>query len=134
MWSLPCKLPVLAVSDVNHDDRAIFAAATGDTIGLCRLIAEGFDVNASLNGTTVLHIAIEHDQSVATEFLLLNGAKLNALDSSLNSALHIAASKACTLIVCQLIKRGANQHLRNRSGETPLDLAVEGKHADIVTL
>lgn len=37
-------------------------------------------------------------------------------------------------IVCQLVKRGADQRLRNRSGETPLDLAVEGKHADIVTL
>lgn len=50
----------IAVSNVNHDDRAIFAAATGDTAGLCRLIAEGFDVNTSVGGTTVLHIAIEH--------------------------------------------------------------------------
>uniref|UniRef100_A0A0R3RVK8 Arf-GAP with coiled-coil, ANK repeat and PH domain-containing protein 2 n=1 Tax=Elaeophora elaphi TaxID=1147741 RepID=A0A0R3RVK8_9BILA len=122
------------VNDTDHNDRAVFAAATGDTLELCRLIAEGFDVNTSINDTTALHIAIEHDQSIAVEFLLLNGAKVNALDSSLNTALHIAASKACTLIVCQLMKRGADQRLRNRLNETPLDLAIEGKHADIVTL
>ncbi|EJW85606.1 GTP-ase activating protein for Arf containing protein [Wuchereria bancrofti] len=122
------------LSDANHNNRAVLAATTGDTLELCRLIAEGFDVNTSLNDTTALHIAIEHDQSVAVEFLLLNGVKVNALDSSLNTALHIAASKACTLIVCQLMKRGADQRLRNRLNETPLDLAIEGKHADIVTL
>lgn len=32
------------------------------------------------------------------------------------------------------MKRGADQRLRNRLNETPLDLAIEGKHADIVTL
>ncbi|KAM3718563.1 Arf-GAP with ANK repeat and PH domain-containing protein [Dirofilaria immitis] len=122
------------LSDIDRNNRAMFAAATGDTLELCRLIAEGFNVNTSLNDTTALHIAIEHDQSIAVEFLLLNGAKVNALDSSLNTALHIAASKAYTLIVCQLMKRGADQRLRNRLNETPLDLAIEGKHADIVTL
>ncbi|VDN02897.1 unnamed protein product [Thelazia callipaeda] len=122
------------VINIDHDNRALRAAAEGDTLGLCQLIAEGFDVNTLLNDTTMLHVAIEHDQSTAAEFLLLNGAKVNALDSFHNTALHIAASKACTLIVCQLMKRGADQRLRNQSGETPLDLAIEGKHADIVTL
>ena len=37
-------------------------------------------------------------------------------------------------IVCQLMKRGADQRLRNHRGESALELAVEGKHADIVTL
>ncbi|VDK76242.1 unnamed protein product [Onchocerca ochengi] len=120
--------------DIDRNNRAVFAATAGDTLELCRLIAEGFDVNTCLNDTTALHIAVEHDQSVAVEFLLLNGAKVNALNSSLNTALHIAASKACTLIVCQLMKRGADQRLKNRLNETPLDLAIEGKHADIVTL
>ncbi|MCP9264039.1 Arf-GAP with coiled-coil, ANK repeat and PH domain-containing protein 2 [Dirofilaria immitis] len=129
----PIEIPI-EVSDIDRNNRAMFAAATGDTLELCRLIAEGFNVNTSLNDTTALHIAIEHDQSIAVEFLLLNGAKVNALDSSLNTALHIAASKAYTLIVCQLMKRGADQRLRNRLNETPLDLAIEGKHADIVTL
>lgn len=48
------------VSDANHNNRAVLAATTGDTLELCRLIAEGFDVNTSLNDTTALHIAIEH--------------------------------------------------------------------------
>lgn len=32
------------------------------------------------------------------------------------------------------MKRGADQRLCNHAGETPLDVAVEKKHADIVTL
>lgn len=48
------------VSGIDHSNRAVFAAATGDALELCRLIAEGFDVNTSVNDTTALHIAIEH--------------------------------------------------------------------------
>lgn len=54
------KFCSFAVSDIDHSNRAVFAAATGDALELCRLIAEGFDVNTSLNDTTALHIAIEH--------------------------------------------------------------------------
>lgn len=49
-----------AVSDTDHSNRAVFAAVTGDALELCKLIAEGFDVNTSINETTALHIAIEH--------------------------------------------------------------------------
>ncbi|KJH51216.1 hypothetical protein DICVIV_02581 [Dictyocaulus viviparus] len=36
--------------------------------------------------------------------------------------------------VCQLLKRGADKSLKNVDGVTPLEIAIEGKHADIVTL
>ncbi len=91
------------------------------------------------------------------EYLLLNGARINVLDGQLDTPLHIAAAKGHTLYVsvdyvrclqlsnalsasfvcrqvCQLLKRGAHKDLKNQSGLTPLDLAVEGKFADIVTL
>lgn len=115
-------------------NRVLRAAASGNVSLLSQLIAEGVDVNIPFADTTALHTAVEKGDGTATEFLLLNGAKINSLDASLNSPLHIAAAKAFTLIVCQLMKRGADQRLRNRRGETALDLAVEGKHADIVTL
>lgn len=40
----------------------------------------------------------------------------------------------CFRQICQLLKRGADKSAVNSKGETPLDIAVEGKHADIVTL
>ncbi|KHJ98631.1 PH domain protein [Oesophagostomum dentatum] len=76
----------------------------------------------------------DQGQTAAVEFLLLNGAKINVLDEKLNTPLHLAAAEGNTLQVCQLLKRGADKSLKNADGVTPLEIAVEGKHADIVTL
>lgn len=110
------------------------SARCGDVIGLLRALASGADINTSRCGTTALHIATKNGQTAAVEFLLLNGAKINVLDDKLNSPLHLAAAKGNTLQVCQLLKRGADKSLKNADGVTPLEIAVEGKHADIVTL
>uniref|UniRef100_A0A158R4H7 Arf-GAP with coiled-coil, ANK repeat and PH domain-containing protein 2 n=1 Tax=Syphacia muris TaxID=451379 RepID=A0A158R4H7_9BILA len=119
--------------DLTKSQEVIFATE-GNIQEMCRLIAEGCDVNGSFEGETALHAAVKAGNGVAVEFLLLNGAKINSLDGDLNSPLHVAAAYGHPLIVCQLMKRGADQRLKNRRGEVALDLAVEGKHADIVTL
>lgn len=128
------KLHEILASDLETDNRLHNAAAAGDIALMCRFVAEGVDVNATYAEATALHAAVKAGNGIAAEFLLLNGAKINSLDAYLNSPLHIAASNGFTLIVCQLMKRGADQRLKNHRGETALDLAVEGKHADIVTL
>ncbi|KAE9416341.1 hypothetical protein Angca_006491, partial [Angiostrongylus cantonensis] len=110
------------------------ASRCGDVLGLLRSLASGADINCDLNGTTALHIATKNGQTAAVEFLLLNGAKINAFDDKLCTPLHLAAVEGNTLQVCQLLKRGADKSLKNADGVTPLEIAVERKHADIVTL
>uniref|UniRef100_A0A1I7YMH4 PH domain-containing protein n=1 Tax=Steinernema glaseri TaxID=37863 RepID=A0A1I7YMH4_9BILA len=110
------------------------AAKRGDLKAVLRLIANGVDINMSYKGTSALHAAVDQAQTVMMEFLILNSAKINSVDSQLDSPLHIAARKGHTLAVCQLMKRGADKHLKNHHGKIPLDLAVDGKYADIVTL
>ncbi|EYB84533.1 hypothetical protein Y032_0314g2218 [Ancylostoma ceylanicum] len=110
------------------------AARCGDVLGLLRCLAAGADINCARSGTTALHIATRNGQTAAVEFLLLNGAKINVLDEKLNTPLHLAAAEGNTLQVCQLLKRGADKSLKNADGVTPLEIAVDGKHADIVTL
>ncbi|KAK6734794.1 hypothetical protein RB195_018152 [Necator americanus] len=110
------------------------AARCGDVLGLLRCVAAGADINCARSGTTALHIATRNGQTAAVEFLLLNGAKINVLDDKLNTPLHLAAAEGNTLQVCQLLKRGADKSLKNADGVTPLEIAVDGKHADIVTL
>ncbi|PIO75841.1 ankyrin repeat protein [Teladorsagia circumcincta] len=130
--------PSLAKCDfsVESNDRDIISesARCGDVLGLLRSLAGGADINSARSGTTALHIATKNGQTAAVEFLLLNGAKINVLDDKLNTPLHLAAAKGNTLQVCQLLKRGADKSLKNADGVTPLEIAVEGKHADIVTL
>ncbi|KAK0413686.1 hypothetical protein QR680_006943 [Steinernema hermaphroditum] len=110
------------------------SAKRGDLKGVLRLIANGVDINTTYRGSTALHAAVGQAQAVMIEFLILNSAKINMVDSQLDSPLHIAARKGHTLAVCQLMKRGADKHLKNHHGKIPLDLAVDGKYADIVTL
>ncbi|MFH4975495.1 hypothetical protein AB6A40_002204 [Gnathostoma spinigerum] len=119
---------------VVSGEEVLKAASEDDVLKLACLVAEGVDISATFSDTTALHMAVKHGHGVAVEFLLLNGMKANVLDGSLNTPLHIAAAYAWTLIVCQLLKRGADQRIKNHLGETALDVAVDGKHADIVTL
>jgi Arf-GAP/coiled-coil/ANK repeat/PH domain-containing protein len=115
-------------------DEAINALETGNLESVLSLMARGFDLNARVGSTYPLHIAVRSHQTTLIEFLLLNGAKINAVDQSLDTALHVAAEYGHTIEVYQLLKRNADKTLKNRAGHTPLDLAVEAQHADIVTL
>ncbi|PAV62480.1 hypothetical protein WR25_08593 [Diploscapter pachys] len=110
------------------------AARSGDILVLLKAMVEGFDVNTNHLGTTLLHIATRNGQTATVEFLLVNGAKINALDDRMNTSLHLAAIEGNTIQVCQLLKRFAKKDEVNAEGKTPLDIAVERKHADIVTL
>ena len=71
---------------------------------------------------------------MSAEFLLLNGAKINAVDMKGNTSLHLAAEHGSTGQVCLLLKHRADHHVRNLQGLTALDIAVQNSDADIVTL
>merc|ERR1712083_424836 len=84
--------------------------------------------------STPIHQSILSGSVMACEFLLLNGAKINAVDGSGNSPLHLAANQGRTAQVCLLLKHKANHHVRNVEGKTALDIAVQKADADVVTL
>jgi Arf-GAP/coiled-coil/ANK repeat/PH domain-containing protein len=87
------------------------------------------------SGSTVIHQSILSGSVMACELLLLNGAKINAVDSADgNTPLHLAAAQGNTGQVCLLLKHRANHHLRNHAGQQALDIAVANSDADIVTL
>ncbi|GMS84763.1 hypothetical protein PENTCL1PPCAC_6938 [Pristionchus entomophagus] len=113
--------------------RLFESARTGDLKGILSCIVNGVDMNGKRNGETALHLSVREGQTSATELLLVNGAKMEKNEEG-NTPLHVAAIGGMTLAVCQLLRRGANQNEENGSGLTPLQLAVDGVHADIVTI
>lgn len=48
----------------------------------------------SIDGEAALHLAVKHKRLDVLELLLSNGARLDVLDSTGKTALHIAARKA----------------------------------------
>lgn len=71
---------------------------------------------------------------MSCEYLLLNGAKINAQDNEGRTPLHLATELGHTAQVCLLLKHRADQHLQDIAGREPLEIAIREANADIVTL
>ena len=65
--------------------------------------------------------------------LLERGADPTATDTNLNSALHLAARRGITTVAKQLVEFGAVLEAKNTNSETPLELAIEGRHNNVAT-
>ncbi|KAH8312467.1 hypothetical protein KR044_010871 [Drosophila immigrans] len=81
-----------------------------------------------------LHQAVISGSVMACEYLLLNGAAIDAVDELGYSALHISTAKGHIAQVYLLLKHKAAYNLASSDGKKALDIAVEQKNADIVTL
>ncbi|KAB2577609.1 Oxysterol-binding protein [Lasiodiplodia theobromae] len=82
---------------------------------------------ARLEGTTILHLAIQCAELPVIEFVLSNvgaGIDLNGRDRDGNTPLHLAAQLGRAPVVKMLLDQsGINDSLTNYHGQTPLDLA-----------
>ncbi|GKT37331.1 hypothetical protein ADUPG1_010137 [Aduncisulcus paluster] len=94
-------------------------------------------VTPDSTGKIPLHYAAEEGMLLIVEKLInANGdmKHVNMTTPSGNTALHIAAAKGYTDIVHFLIVYGAEVHIENKKGETPLSLAIARRHANIAAL
>lgn len=122
----------------NYFNQLLFlSASNGDIIGMREAIAKDADINwlnPLHNGKCSLHETVLSRSVIATEFLLINGAKCNLQDFSMRTPLHLAVEQCDTGQVCLLLKRGADQRLLDNEQQDALAIAVNNRNADIVTL
>ncbi len=107
-----------------------FAAQWGDMEIIRLLISKKADVNALSKGLAPLrplHASAYSGHYKASQFLLANGANVDALDGYGRTPLHGVAYGKNIKIAKLLIEKGANVNAKVPSGElkgkTPLDLA-----------
>jgi hypothetical protein len=84
------------------------------------------EVTAKRYGTTLLHIAAGGRYGAEVEWLIAQGADVNATDADGQTPLHGAASNSDPTTCSILLKHGALLAHRDRNGKTPLDLARRG--------
>lgn len=105
------------------------ALRKGDTTAISKAMKD-HDSSHTLQGTTMLHLAIQVAEMPVIEFVLSNIAPselksgINARDKDGNTPLHLAAKLGRAAVVTLLLDHSEmNDSLTNLRGETPLDVA-----------
>ncbi len=102
----------------------------------CALIAHGADVNLACGDWTPLHLAAEKDDAVMIHMLASHKADVDVKSTGkrkwtpLHSAAFHGAEKACKALWCE----GAALDKRDAENMTPIDVAREKGHENIVAL
>ncbi|XP_050080063.1 arf-GAP with coiled-coil, ANK repeat and PH domain-containing protein 1 [Anopheles maculipalpis] len=116
----------------------LYKAASGHNLPvMSQALALGADkcwTNPHDADSTPLHAAILSGSVMSCEFLLLNGAPINATDRYGRTPLHLAAEQGSAAQAYLLLKHKARYDLADVNGRQPIDIAVEKEDADIVTL
>ena len=76
------------------------------------------------NKKTPLHISVIHGFFDISKLLVENGADLNILDDKNNSVIHLCSKNGHNELLTYLLnKNSSNINKKNKSGQTPIDLA-----------
>ena len=85
-------------------------------------------------GQTPLMWACGRGRAEAADLLLRHNARTDPADCNGDTALHRAAFNGRIACVAALLAHGADATVGNSAGLTPRDMAVSGKHAEVVSV
>ena len=105
----------------------------GDAAAARTLLARGGDPNSGdADGSTVLHFAVENDETELIQALLAAGARARVANRHGITPLHLAATNGNATIVQRLIAAGADVNGVTPGGETALMMASRTGDAETI--
>ena len=87
------------------------------------LLENGADHNLQKWDGTPLYLVLTSGHFEVVELLLKYGADINASGLDSDTVLHWASMRGYQKLVRQVLEHGANVHVKNREGKTPLQVA-----------
>jgi len=132
------KLDECDLNDLDANYLFCKAASVGNFAVMMFAKANGANVNwknthDSQLKTSLIYSTLSGNQTVV-EYLTLNGARLNFVDANNQTCLHHAVKNKQTALVLQIIKKKIDLEIKNKDGNTALQVAVNEENADAVTL
>jgi ankyrin len=114
---------------------AIFEAAIKGHLPVVELLHKGYGADLFAvdgKGWTLLHVAVRSQPLLA--YLIRNGLDINAVNSSMQTPLHIAAFLGRAAAAKMLLEHGAINNSNDNRSSTPLHIACRTRHADVAEL
>jgi len=112
----------------NKTHAALIKAVTdGNLEALRELLDKGAnpnEYNSEIDGSILIHLGVQCDRLDIVDFLIANGADIDAVTTEGNTALHIATEKKSNPMIRTLLDKGANPNFINTAGASPLHLAA----------
>ena len=121
----------------KHGHTPLHVSAGNNDPSVSRILLEnGADPNIKDKwGRAPIHMAIEMNRKNSAKFLIkYPETDVNAQDNDNKTALHQCSSYGYLEICTLLIEHGAILDLKNKNGQTPLEIAAEQKHYEIINL
>ena len=117
-------------TDENGDTPLMIALADGNKPVTVVLLEHGVDVNRhNIYGGTALILYANVDD---VNLLLKHGVDIDAVDGEGCTALLMAVDRGDVDMAMNLLRHGANRHLKDKSGRTALSIAVADHQSTLI--
>jgi ankyrin repeat protein len=111
------------------------AAKAGSMAGAKKALHKGANINVmDDDGSTPLHLAVQHEQGEMVSYLLSQQAVVNAMDHSGATALHYAAKQGNVETIKLLLEKKADASATDSFKRSPLHYAALHGHRESVQL
>ncbi|KAI1903736.1 hypothetical protein AGOR_G00030290 [Albula goreensis] len=127
-------IPDFSLKDSMDQTVLGLALWTGMHTIAAQLLGSGAAINDTMSsGQTLLHMAIQRQDSKSALFLLEHQADINVRTQDGKTALQLAISNQLPLVVDAICTRGADMSVMDEKGNPPLWLALENGLEDIAS-
>lgn len=122
------------LSNANGETALALAAWRGNLAAVQWLIERGARINAPGRQWSALHYAVFGGHEPVVDYLLAQGADINALSTNGSSVLMLAVYEGRQALVGKLIEKGADRSPKNDWGDGALEWAMRGNNLNIARM
>ncbi|OUM66226.1 hypothetical protein PIROE2DRAFT_50867 [Piromyces sp. E2] len=120
--------------DIPYQNNLLILSALSNPSFMKELLKNNVSIINDVNdkGENALIVSTKNNSVEAIDILLQYGIKVNHQDEKGNTALHYAVDIEQPDIIRKLISSHADMNIKNKKGKSPLDLAHERNHKNIL--